>query len=99
MFSDMKEFQILKAFRIPAAFIGDFSSNLGISFVLHAELVGIMIAIEITFARGWRKLWIEDDSMLPIQAFKLDKVIHRRLRNRWKIFFRNRYDLSCNKIK
>lgn len=55
------------------SFIGSFSFNLGNFFALHLELLGIMIAIETTFDKGWRKLSIEYDSVLAIQAFKLVK--------------------------
>lgn len=66
-----------------AIFLGGFYNNLGNSFALHAELVGVMITIETVVVRGWTKHWIERDSMLVIKAFKTSYVIHCKLRNRW----------------
>ena len=63
-------------------FLGGFYNNLGNSFALHAELVGVMITIETVVVRGWTKHWIERDSMLVIKAFKTSYVIHCKLRNR-----------------
>jgi len=46
--------------------MGSFSSKLQVNSVLHAQLLGIIIAIEKTHTRGWMHLWIESDLQLAI---------------------------------
>lgn len=53
-------------------------------FVLHAEFVGVMLAIEIAFDKGWHNLWIECDSKLVLDAFKNISLVPWKLVNRWK---------------
>jgi hypothetical protein len=36
-----------------AQYLGGFFVNLGISFAFHAELLGVMNAIEIAHGKGW----------------------------------------------
>ncbi|MCI34741.1 ribonuclease H protein, partial [Trifolium medium] len=55
--------------------------------VLHAELFAIIIAIEQAHARGWRKLWVESDSQIAIQASKNSSIVPWDLRNRWRNCF------------
>ncbi|CAJ2644894.1 unnamed protein product [Trifolium pratense] len=66
-----------------ATFLGGFSINIGNSYALHAELIGVMNAIEIAHSKGWNKLWIESDSQLVNLAFKSDHIVPWKLRNRW----------------
>lgn len=66
-----------------AAILGCFAHNLCVSFALHAELYGAILAIEIAFRKGWRNLWLECDSALAIEAFKSISVVPWRLRNMW----------------
>lgn len=66
-----------------AGIIGCFSANLGINFSLYAEYIGAMWAIELAHAKGWKKLWLECDSMLVVEAFKTDEGVPWRLQNRW----------------
>jgi ribonuclease HI len=42
-----------------------------------------MLAIEVVVQKGWKKLWLETDSMLVVLAFKSAKVVPWSLRNRW----------------
>lgn len=41
-----------------SVYMGSFSSKLQVTLVLHAELLGIIIAIEQAHTRGWMYLWI-----------------------------------------
>lgn len=67
-----------------AAFLGGFSSYVGIANAFCAELTAVMIAIESAFQRGWHRLWIECDSMLVLQAFSDHSLVPWKIRNRWK---------------
>ncbi|CAJ2636465.1 unnamed protein product [Trifolium pratense] len=66
-----------------ATFLGGFSINIGNSYALHAELIGVMSAIEIAHSKGWNNLWIESDSQLVNLAFKSAHIVPWKLRNRW----------------
>lgn len=61
-----------------------FASNLGIFSLWKAELFGAMLAIELAFARGWHNLWLECDSKLLVDAFKSEKGVPWKIRNRWR---------------
>jgi len=43
---------------------GCFAANLGIANALHAELMGVILAIEIASDKQLNHLWIETDSKL-----------------------------------
>lgn len=64
--------------------MGSFGANLGISYSYHAELYGVMMAIEFAYSTGWHKLWLESESLLVVFAFKSDGEISCKLRNIWK---------------
>jgi ribonuclease HI len=64
-------------------FLGCFTVNLGIYSAFHAELIGVMYAIEIAFEKGWWNLWVETDSVLVTLAFKSPSMVPWFLRNRW----------------
>lgn len=53
------------------AIFGCFSSYVGISSALHAEFCAAMLPIELAYNKGWHKIWLECDSMLVIEAFKI----------------------------
>jgi hypothetical protein len=57
--------------------------NLGISFAFHAELLGVMNAIEIAHEKGWWNLWLETDSLMVTLAYKSSSMVPWMLRNRW----------------
>ncbi|PNX57293.1 ribonuclease H, partial [Trifolium pratense] len=63
--------------------LGCFASNLGVSDVFSAELIGAIIAIEITHRKGWNDRWLEYDSKLVTLASKFYLVIPLKLINRW----------------
>lgn len=44
--------------------MGCFAANLGLITSLHSEFVGAMFAIELDFAKGLHKLWLECDSLI-----------------------------------
>lgn len=64
--------------------LGCFSSYLGITSSLQAELSVTMFAIEVAYQRGWHRLWLECDSSLVIYAFSISNLVPWRLHNRWK---------------
>lgn len=66
-----------------AAALGCFAANLGVSFALHAELMGAMLAIEMAYKKGWHNFWLEYDSKLIIQVFSSIDIVPWKLRNRW----------------
>jgi ribonuclease HI len=45
--------------------------------------MGIILAIECDFDRGWSHLWLESDSKLAVLAFKSCNIIPWQLYNRW----------------
>lgn len=66
-----------------SASLGCFASNIGVSYALNAELMGVIIAIETAYNRGWHHLWLECDSTLAIHALSSPSVVPWVLRNRW----------------
>ncbi|PNY06669.1 eh domain-containing protein 1-like [Trifolium pratense] len=58
-------------------------ANIGIDTAFHADLLGVMFAIEIAHNRGWRLLWLETDSLLVTLACKTPSMVPWKLRNRW----------------
>lgn len=69
-------------FRGNVAILGGFAFNVGVSFVLHAEFLGAMLAIELAHKKGWHRLWLEYDSKLVIDAFNSMNIVPWQLRNR-----------------
>jgi len=57
------------------AFLGGFSSNLGLGTVFEAELTGLMLAIEYAASHSWSRLWLESDSTSAVLAFKNHSAI------------------------
>jgi len=47
-----------------ANFLGCFASNIGISYALNTETMGVILAIELTHEKSWTHLWLEYDSRL-----------------------------------
>lgn len=66
------------------AYVGCFVANLGVNYALHAELIGVMLANELAFKKGWHNLWFDCDLQLVIQAFKSLNIVPWKLQNRWK---------------
>jgi len=60
-----------------------FAENIGGGSAYHAEISGVLRAIEIASQRRWLNLWIETDSALVVMAFKNATLIPCNLRNRW----------------
>jgi ribonuclease HI len=65
------------------AYKGGFSSKLAHSTVLHAELMGIILAMEMVLEKGWSRLWVEIDSQLAIRASRDHSIVPWNLQNRW----------------
>ncbi|GAU28751.1 hypothetical protein TSUD_372600 [Trifolium subterraneum] len=51
--------------------------------VLHAELMAMILAMELAHGKGWCHLWIESDSKAALQAFEDHSIVPWELRNRW----------------
>ncbi|PNX85515.1 ribonuclease H, partial [Trifolium pratense] len=66
-----------------AIFLGCFTVNLCINTAFHAELIGVMFAMEIAFEKGWWNLWVETDSLMVTLAFNTPDMVPWYLRNRW----------------
>ena len=65
-------------------YIGSFSSFLGVQKSLYAEVMGAILAIEIAWSKGFRRIWLECDSSHLCQAFSLFNLIPWYLRGRWR---------------
>jgi ribonuclease HI len=59
-----------------------FCENTSLESAFHAELCGVMRAIEIAASKDWSNLWLETDSTLVVQAFNDTSLVPWRLRNR-----------------
>jgi ribonuclease HI len=64
------------------AYKGGFSSKLEYSTVLHAELMAIILAMEMALTKGWLRLWVESDSQVAIRASKDHSIVPWVLWNR-----------------
>ncbi|XP_058725545.1 uncharacterized protein LOC131596826 [Vicia villosa] len=64
-------------------FFGAFVSFLGVSNSLIAELTGAMMAVEFTHEKGWRRIWLEVDSVAVVRAFSPAFKVPWQARNRW----------------
>lgn len=57
-------------------YIGGFSAYFGIINSLYAELMAAILTIDHANIFGFRRLWLECDSMMVIQAFSKDCLFH-----------------------
>ncbi|KAJ4702472.1 Ribonuclease H protein [Melia azedarach] len=65
-------------------FLGGFSLCIGLNTVFFAELLAVILVVELAFERGWNNLWLESDSMIVIQHLYNPSLLPPwRLRNRW----------------
>jgi ribonuclease HI len=80
------------------AFLGGFSSNLGLGTVFEAELTGLMLAIEYAASHNWYRLWLESDSSSAVLSFKNQSAIPIRLRNRWHNCMQLGLSIICTHI-
>lgn len=47
------------------------------------KLIGVVLTIEIAFKKGWRRLWLQCDSILLVQSFRDIDFVPWRIKNRW----------------
>jgi hypothetical protein len=66
-----------------ANFHGGYAQRIGGIFVLHSEIMALILAMELAHNRGWFYLWVESDSMTALRAFDNIDVVPWDLRNRW----------------
>nr|KYP69958.1 hypothetical protein KK1_009165 [Cajanus cajan] len=65
-------------------FLGEFVSYIGIKTALHAKLIIIMRVIGHKHDAGWRKLWLECDSKLVLNAFGNTQIVPWDICGRWR---------------
>lgn len=58
--------------------------NVGITFVLHGELLTAMTTVELDFEKGWWRLYLECGSTLVVHAFHNPDIVPWKLQNHWK---------------
>ena len=80
------------------AFLGGFSSNLGIANVFEAELTGLILAIEYAASHNWSRLWLETDSSSAVLSFKKQSDVPIRFRNRWHNCMQLGLSIICTHI-
>lgn len=61
-----------------------FAEHTGMGNAFHAELCGVMRAIELAEQYNWSNLWLECDSAIVINAIKNKTLIPWEIRNRWE---------------
>lgn len=64
-------------------FLGGFASNIHYSSVLYAELMAIIIVMEVSVSKCWNNIWIESDSQVVIREIMNNDIVHWDLLNRW----------------
>ena len=72
-------------FRTCRGFVkGCFVADMGVGYALEAEIWAVIIAIEVAFHKGWRRLWLESDSLLVVKLLRRKiKVVPWRILPRW----------------
>jgi len=75
-------------------YIGSFSSFLGVRKSLYAEVTGAILAIELAWSKGFRRIWLACDSSLLCQSFSSFNLIPWSLRGRWR-----KYIKICKEIE
>jgi ribonuclease HI len=60
-----------------------FAEPLGLRTSYHAELCGLMRAVEIAKDMNWSNIWFESDSTLVVLATKKPDKVPWEIRNRW----------------
>jgi ribonuclease HI len=58
-----------------ANFRGEYAQNIGNQTVLHADLMAMILAMEIANKKGWKYLWIENDSKSALLAFENHTIV------------------------
>jgi len=65
-------------------YIGSFSSFLRVQKSLYAKVMGVILAIELAWSKGFKCIWLECDSSMLCQAFSSFNLIPWSLRGRWR---------------
>ncbi|KAK0605269.1 hypothetical protein LWI29_024814 [Acer saccharum] len=83
-------------------YIGAFAANLGFKDSVFAELMGIIMAVELAHSRRWRNLWIESDSTMALKLLTTDSLhkVPAELVDRWlkcKSLVQE-MDISCSHV-
>jgi ribonuclease HI len=67
-----------------AEFVYGFAEPLGFNSSTQAELLAVIIEIEVASRMHWNNLWIETDSSFVVRAFQnSSNAVTWNLRNRW----------------
>lgn len=66
-------------------FFGGFGLALGHQSTFFLEIMVVILAVELAFARGWCNLWLESDSLLVIHLLLKDSLCPPwKLLNHWR---------------
>ncbi|KAL6185106.1 hypothetical protein ACLB2K_041241 [Fragaria x ananassa] len=63
--------------------LGVFSSNIDIPSSVAAEVMSVIVAIELAWARDWKHIWLEVDSSLVLDYLQSSLLVPWNLRVRW----------------
>jgi ribonuclease HI len=66
-----------------ANFRGEYAKKISSISVFHAELMALILAMEVAHNKTWPFLWLESDSLNALHAFDDMNVVPWDLRNRW----------------
>ncbi|PRQ52336.1 putative ribonuclease H-like domain-containing protein [Rosa chinensis] len=64
-------------------FLGVSGSNLETPSSIAAEIMAVIKAIELTWVRDWKHIWLEVDSSLVLGYIRIPSLVHWSLRVRW----------------
>ena len=63
--------------------LGAFSSNIDIPSSVAAEVMAVIVAIELAWVRDWKHIWLEVDSSLVLDYLRSPLLVPWNLRVRW----------------
>ncbi|KAL6190693.1 hypothetical protein ACLB2K_037087 [Fragaria x ananassa] len=63
--------------------LGAFSSNIDIPSSVAAEVMAVIVAIELAWVRDWKHIWLEVDSSLVLNYLRSPLLVPWNLRVRW----------------
>jgi hypothetical protein len=66
-----------------ANYHGGFAKKFDTFSVLHAELMTLILAMELAHSNNWNYFWLESDSPTALYAFDDINLVPLMLRNRW----------------
>jgi hypothetical protein len=67
--------------------VASFAQNIVMATVLYAEIMAIILALELAAIHSWSNIWVESDSTAALGAFDNPELVPWNLRNRWSNCF------------